>query len=123
MAQLGWEAMAIILRFVDESWTLERLFESMTGEEIARELIHVLSANYAIGPDQLIAVMRDRAAVNGVVTRTSEIVYLKLLDIIDQVGKHFNTPVLSQFSASWIMFFPLIVRRQNCYGKSKLEDL
>ena len=38
----------------------------MTGEEIARELIHVLSANYAIGPNQLIAAMRDCAAVNGV---------------------------------------------------------
>jgi len=31
----------------------------MTGEEIAHELVHVLSANYAISPDQLIAAMRD----------------------------------------------------------------
>ena len=60
------EAMAIILRFVCESWTLEQrlvriqlLSKSMTGEEIARELIHVLSANYAIGQDQLIAAMRS----------------------------------------------------------------
>ena len=60
------EAMAIILRFVSESWTLEQrlvriqlLSKSMTGEEIARELIHVLSATYTIGPDQLIAAMRD----------------------------------------------------------------
>ena len=59
------EAMAIILQFVVESLTLERLvriqllFKSMTGEEIACELIHILSANYAIGPDQLIAAMRS----------------------------------------------------------------
>lgn len=68
MVQLGWEkpCMAIILRFVGESWTLKQrlvriqlLSKSMTGEEIARELVHVLSANYAIGPDQVIAVMRD----------------------------------------------------------------
>lgn len=47
------EAMTIILQFVGEPWTLvqrlvriQLLSKSMTGEEIARELIHVLSANY-----------------------------------------------------------------------------
>ena len=83
----------------------------MRGEEIARQLIHVLSANYAIGPDQLIAAMRDRAAVNGVAMRTLAVVYPKVLDIgcfshtIDRVGKHFKTPILSQFSTSRIMLF------------------
>ena len=78
----------------------------MTGEEIACELIHILSANYAIGLDQLIAAKRDRAAVNGVVMRTLTVAYLKVLSIggfshtIDQVGKHFNTPIFSEFSAS-----------------------
>ena len=50
------EAMAIILHFVSESWTLEQrlnriqlLSNSMTGEEIARELVHVLSATYTTG--------------------------------------------------------------------------
>ena len=57
------EAMAIILHFVSESWTLERLIQiqllsnSMTGEEIARELVHVLSATYPTGRDQLITAM------------------------------------------------------------------
>ena len=76
--------MAIILRFVSESWTLEQrlvriqlLSKSMTGEEIARELIHVLSATYTIGHDQLIAAMRDRAAVNSVAMRTLTVVYKK----------------------------------------------
>ena len=112
------EALAIILRFVSESWTLEQrlvriqlLSKSMTGEEIARELIHVLSATYTIGHDQLIAAMRDRAAVNGVAMRTLTVVYPKLLDVgcfshtIDRVGEHFKTPVLSEFSTSWIMLF------------------
>ena len=110
--------MAIILQFVGESWTLEQqlvqiqlLSKSMTGEEIARELTHVLSANYAIGPDQLIASMRNRAAANGVAMRTLAVVYPKVLDIgcfshtIDRVGEHFKTPILSQFSTSWIMLF------------------
>ena len=57
------EAMAIILHFVSESWTLECLIRiqllsnSMTSEEIARELVHVLSATYTTGRDQLITAM------------------------------------------------------------------
>ena len=107
------ETMALILRFVSESWMLEQrlvriqlLSKSTTGKEIARELIHVLSANYAIGPDQLI-----RAAVNGVVMRTMTVVYPKLLDIgcfshtIDRVGEHFKTLVLSKCFTTWIMLF------------------
>ena len=80
------EAMAIILRFVSASWTLEQhlvriqlLCTSMTGEEIARELIHVLSATYTIDPDQLIAAMRDRASVNNVAMRTLAVLYPRVL--------------------------------------------
>ena len=102
--------MTIILRYVSDSWILEqRLFriqllsKSMTGEEIARELINVLSVTYTIGSDQLIAAVRDRAAVNNVAMRTLA-VYPKLLDVgcfshtIDRVGQHFKTPILSEFS-------------------------
>lgn len=111
------EALAIILHFVSKSWTLERLVriqllsKSMTGEEIARELIRIISANYDIDSNQLIAAMRDRAAVNGVAVRTVAVVYPKALDIgcfshtIDRVGEHFKTPILSEFSTSWIMLF------------------
>ena len=73
----------------------------MTAEEIARELINVLSVTYSIGSDQLIAAMRDRAAVNNVAMRTLAVVYLKLLDVgcfshtIDRVGQHFKTPEFS----------------------------
>jgi len=68
----------------------------MTGEEIAHELIRVLSANYAIDPNQLIAAMRDHAAVNGVAMRTVAVVYPKAFDIgcfshtIDRVGEAFQ---------------------------------
>ena len=79
--------MAIILRYVSDFWTLEQrlvriqlLSKSMTGEEIARELINVLSVTYTIGSDQLIAAVRDRAAVNNVAMRTLA-VYPKLLDV------------------------------------------
>ena len=53
----------------------------MSGEEIARELINVISAQYGIGSHQLIAAMHDRAACNGVALRTIKVVYSSIVDI------------------------------------------
>ena len=38
----------------------------MKGEEVARELIHLLSTELSIQTDLVVAVMRDRASVNNV---------------------------------------------------------
>ena len=115
---------------MSDSWILEqRLFriqllsKSMTGEEIARELINVLSVTYTIGSDQLIAAVRDRAAVNNVAMRTLAVVYSKLLDVgcfshtIDRVGQHFKTHILSEF---YTFYFHIALRPNYC-GKNKLE--
>ena len=58
------EAMAIVLRFISDDFTIEQrlvrlqmLAKSMKGEEIARELISILSASYGIGPTFLLAAM------------------------------------------------------------------
>lgn len=75
------------------------LAKSVTGEEITREVIGVLSTGYSIGSNQLLAGMRDRAYVNNVAMRTIKI----LLDVgcffytIDHVGENFNTHVLISF--------------------------
>ena len=45
--------------------------KSLTGEELARELISVLSVNYGIATQHLLAAMRDRASVNEVAVRNS----------------------------------------------------
>ena len=52
------EAMAIVLQFVDSKWELQQrlvrlqlLAKSMTGEEIAQELVNVLSVQYGISSD------------------------------------------------------------------------
>ena len=66
------EALVVVLRFVDGFVIKQRLVhfqtlaEFMTGEEIARELINVLSVEYSITSGTLLASMRDRASVNGV---------------------------------------------------------
>jgi hypothetical protein len=112
------EALAIVLRFVGDEWSLEQrlvrlqlLTKSMTGEEIARELISVLSVSYSIDSSRLLACMRDRASVNNVAVRTLKIVYPKLLDVgcfshtLDRVGEYFNLPVLTEFTSAWITMF------------------
>ena len=112
------EALAIVVRFVSDEWSLEQrlvklqlLTKSMSGEEIARELINVLSVGYSIDSSRLLACMRDRASSNNVAVRTLKIVYPKLLDVgcfshtIDRVGEYFNIPILSEFTSAWIMMF------------------
>ena len=72
------------------------LAKSLTGEEVARQLIVTLSTELGIMDGQLIAVMHDRAAVNGVAIRTLSVVYPALIDIVcfghtlDNVDKKFQ---------------------------------
>ena len=83
----------------------------MTGEEIAQELILVLSTDYGIGSSRLLAAMRDRASTNNVAMRTVSLLYLNVLDVgcfshtIDHVGRRFSTPHLSEFGVAWISLF------------------
>ena len=80
----------------------------MTGEEIARELIYVLSVQYGITPNRLLAAMRDRASV---AMRTLKILYPDMLDIgcyshtIDLVGDKFVVPHLDKFIQYWVSLF------------------
>jgi len=55
---------------------LQIVAKSITSEEFARELIAVLSVQYSIGTQQLLAAMKDRASVNEVAIQTLKIVYL-----------------------------------------------
>lgn len=87
------------------------LTKSLTGEEVAHDLIQVLSINYSISSDHLIAAIRHRASVNSVAMKTLKIVYPKIFDIgcfshtIDRVGEHFNIPTLTEFVMSWLSLF------------------
>ena len=70
--QLG-EALVVVIRYLDDDWKLQQHnanikmhSKSMTGDEIARELINTLSVTYGISSHRLVAALRDRASVNGV---------------------------------------------------------
>ena len=116
-ARLG-EAMSIVIRFVDNSFAitqrlirLQLLKKSITGEEIARELINTLSAEYDISSSHILGCMHDRAACNGIAMRTLNIVFPALIDVgcfshtLDLVGDKFCTPVLASFIIWWISLF------------------
>ena len=86
-SRLG-EALAVIVLFVGEEWTLEHrlirmqmLSKSMTGQEVARELIGVLSVAYGVRSELLLAAMRDRASVNNLAMQTVGVVYPFIVDI------------------------------------------
>uniref|UniRef100_A0A1X7TYF9 HAT C-terminal dimerisation domain-containing protein n=1 Tax=Amphimedon queenslandica TaxID=400682 RepID=A0A1X7TYF9_AMPQE len=112
------EALAVVVRFVDHSWNirqrlvrLQLLAKSLRGEEIAREIISVLSVSYSVKPHQLLAAMRDRAASNNVAMQTINIIYPYVIDIgcishfLDRVGEYFKTVNLSEFMHLWISLF------------------
>ena len=115
-SRLG-EVLAIVLCYVEDYKIKQRLVcleiltKSMTGEEVARELISVLSVTFGIKSHLLLAGMRDGASVNNVAMEVLKVVYPDILNIhcfshtLDLVGEKFSTPVLSTFSTYWISLF------------------
>lgn len=57
------------------------LSQSMTGEEVARQIIMVLSTELGLTSNLLVGAMRDRASVNEVAMRTIRVVYNQVVDI------------------------------------------
>ena len=58
--------LAVVLRFVDNQWQIKQrlvrlmlLAKSLTGEEVARQLIVILSTELGVKSDRLVAAMRD----------------------------------------------------------------
>ena len=111
------EALFNVLQFVDEKWNLQQrvvqlllLAKSMSGEELARQLIVCLSTELAISLITCLC-MQDWASVNSVAVRRLKIVFPKLFNIgcfshtIDHVGERFNTPLLNDFMKTWIGIF------------------
>ena len=75
----------VILRFVDDQWTIQQsvvrlmlLAKSLNGEELASEIISILSTQLQIQHHLLVASMRDRASVNNVAMQTVRVLYSKV---------------------------------------------
>ena len=111
------EALAIVVRFVDD-WEIKQrlirlllLTKTMTGEEIAREIVHTVSTVYGVSGDRLVATLRDRASANGVAMRTIKVFFSNVLDVgcysytLDHSREHFNVPHLEELTRLWIRLF------------------
>ena len=72
---------------------------------------NVLSVEYGIGSERVLASLRDCVSANGVAMRTIQIVYPNTLDIgcyshtIDLVGEKFRIPNLDTFICLWVSLF------------------
>ena len=92
------EALAIAVRYVDNIFCIHQ------REELAREIINILSITYSIRPNNVIGMMRDGASVNGAAIRFIKVVYPYLVDIscyshaLNRVGDHFEAPHLAEFT-------------------------
>ena len=109
------EAMVIGLRYIIEDWVIQRcicrlmlLAKSMTGEEVARQIIMVLSTELGITSALLVGCMHDYASVNEVAMRMLKIVYNQVVDIgcfshtLDHIGERMHMPILHKFLKAWI---------------------
>ena len=59
--------------------TAKLLAKTMIGEEIAQQIIVILSTEFGISSNLIVAVMRDRASVMHEAMRTIKVVYNELL--------------------------------------------
>ena len=90
---------------------IQLLAKTVTGEEIAQELISILGAQYGITTNEIVAIMRDCASVNNVAFRTLKIVYPIALDVgcishtLNPVGDHFKLPNLLDFHKVFGFYF------------------
>ena len=115
-SRLG-EVLAVVVRYVHQWEIRQRLIriqilqKSMTGEELARALINILSITFGIESHLILAAMRDGASVNNCAMQTVKVVYPQIIDIrcfshtLDLVGDKFNAPVLTTFISYWISLF------------------
>ena len=82
------EVFVVVLRYLTDDWELKQcvgrlklLAKTMTGEEIAQQIIAILSTEFGISSNLIVTAMCDRASVNDVAMRTIKVVYNELLDV------------------------------------------
>ena len=103
------EAFVVVLHYLTVDWELKQcagwlklLAKTVTGEEIAQHINVILSTEFGISSNLIVAAMRDRVSINDVTMRTIKVVY-KLLDVgcfshtLNHTGERMNTPILHDF--------------------------
>ena len=125
------EAIAIIVRFVDNGWNIiQRLVridvhsESVNANKLAEVLNQCLSVDYGVRENSLLAAMRDGASVNQAALDRIAFRLLKMLNVmcfshtLDNEGNHLVILTLVEFGSLWIRVF-----RHSCKAKLLWKDL
>lgn len=112
------EAIAIIVRFLDNNWMItQRLIridvcsKSVNADELAQVLNQCLAVDYGVRASSLLAAMRDGASVNQAALNKISFIFPKLLNVVcfshtlDNVGNHLVIPTLLEFGSLWIRLF------------------
>ena len=129
------EAFVVVLRYLTDDWELKQcvgwlklLAKTMTGEEIAQQIIAILSTEFGISSNLIVAAMRDGESVNDVAMRTIKVVYNELLDVgffshtLNHVGERMNTPILHDFCNACIALFSRSPRSVCCGGPKRVSQ-
>ena len=111
------EVLVVVLRYIQD-WEIHQhlvrvdfLQKSLNAEELARQILSLLSVTLGVDSSNLIAVMRDGASVNAAAMHTLKMMYPDMLDIrcishtLDLVGDKFKAPNLSLLFTLWISYF------------------
>ena len=133
--------LVVIIRYVTADYeicqrlvSVRVLAKSLTGQQLAGEMLTVLSTQLPYPSNKFIAVKCDGSSANEAAVRfLKEIMYPDLCDIVCMstrlinVGKRFRTPLLDLFQRSWVSLFAYspvlhLIYNQQCstLGKTKL---
>ena len=125
------EAIAIIVRFMDNDWNItQRLVrievcsKSVNANQLAQVLNQCLSVEYGVRGNSLLAAMRDGASVNQAALNIVSFIFPNMVNVVcfshtlDNVGNHFEIPTLKEFGSLWIRMFC-----NSCKAKLLWKDL
>ena len=106
------EALAIVVRFVDDEWNVQQrlirlqvLANSLKPNKLAQCLIQSLAVEYSIRPGVLLAAMVNHAALEQVKFFFPQLLEITCFSHTIDVGKHFEFRVLERFSQLWVSMF------------------
>ena len=112
------EVFVLVVRFVSSDWSIQQrlislkmLVKSMTGDEIARLVIGMLSTEFRICSEQVLGIMHDCASSNNVALRTLKVIYPNVLGIgcfshtLNRVGERFQASCANDFTTYCVSLF------------------
>ena len=112
------EAIAIIVRFLDDEWCIQQrlirlrtVAKAVNAPQLAQVINECLATQFQHPAELLVAMMRDGASVNTAAIRALSVFYPNVLDVVcashilNNAGQHFDFPLLQEFTRLWISLF------------------